>query len=89
VCYTSSSPLLCVLTSPPRRRVKLVEDQSQGQLIHYYTVRAVVNGSLTVISVGTSVGAGKIDVFPGVVATSVSVVVAPGNNGLTMTVFNC
>ncbi len=72
-------------------RVRLVEDISQGQLVHAYSVSSTgaVGGGMAV-SAGTSIGAGKIDVLAApVTAVNVTLTVDAPPLGLTMELFFC
>eukprot|EP00051_Salpingoeca_urceolata_P033457 m.20744 g.20744 ORF g.20744 m.20744 type:complete len:460 (+) comp6257_c0_seq1:125-1504(+) len=71
-------------------RVRLQEDQSQGQLVHKYTVDALVGGKWRPFSSGTSIGAGKIDLgatTTGVTEVRVTMDTAP--TAITLDVFKC
>ena len=72
-------------------RVRLREDQAQGQRVRAYNVTAALAGGGSVlVANGTSVGAGKIDRFAQAVqATSLTLVTDDAPLGLTLEAFYC
>jgi hypothetical protein len=72
-------------------RVRLREDQTDGQIVRNYNVTAtLVGGTSVLVANGTSVGAGKIDVFAQAVeVTSVTLVTDSAPRGLVLELFEC
>ena len=78
--------------SPTFNRVRLVEDISQGQQVHVYSVKGRDEvGAVVAVSSGTSVGAGKIDVLtvPLKQLVNVTLTVDAAPRGLTLELFSC
>jgi hypothetical protein len=72
-------------------RARLREDQTDGQLVRAYNLTAALAGGGSVlVASGTSVGAGKIDLWAmEVVATGFTLVTDAAPRGLTLEVFSC
>ena len=72
-------------------RLRLREDQTDGQLVRAYNVTAALaGGGSIVVAHGTSVGAGKIDIFEQAVeAASLTLVTDAAPRGLQLDVFFC
>ena len=72
-------------------RARLREDQTDGQLVRSYNLSAaLVGGGGVLVASGTSVGSGKIDLFPMAVdATGFTLVTDAAPRGLTLEVFRC
>jgi alpha-L-fucosidase len=72
-------------------RLRLREDQTDGQLVRAYNVTAALaGGGSIVVAHGTSVGAGKFDIFAQAVeAASLSLVTDVAPRGLQLDVFFC
>ena len=59
-------------------RVRMMEDQTAGQLIFSYTVEAQVGGAWQAFSAGVSIGATRIDIGTAVSATALRFTVTAG-----------
>lgn len=82
---------LVVPSSTSINRIRLVEDQSNGQLVHQYIVEAAQPGEAWGwLSNGTSIGAGKIDLFNTSATTSaIRVTTDSAPAGLVASVYSC
>jgi len=69
--------------------IRMYEDQTQGQLIHNYTVNSFQNGAWVKVSTGSSIGAGKIDLFSTVQTTQLQVILDSAPLSLLFQAFYC
>lgn len=82
-----------VLSGGAADRVRMVEDQRLGQIVRSYTVTVETAGRpghVTVVASGTSIGAGKIDLFGArITAARLRLTVDAAPTGLLFEAFSC
>src|SRR4051812_19114063 len=82
--------LALTFNSTSINRVRIIEDQTAGQLVHQYTVNVYENGNWVKASSGQSIGAGKIDIFSTNYTTNqIEIITDSVPRGLTFQVFSC